>query len=141
MSNFTIDEIMDKKVSFSVLTAIAGTIGRDFQNVVVSELISWSSAKFFNTDVVALHQNIYRQLPAGTIINDPTKYKYLVLKFANGQTKVVGLPWIEWSSIVIHTNQKIVVEVLEPKTTDVELVRTQLSSVGLKIGSINLVDI
>lgn len=91
-------------VTFTVYpTAILGT---KYTSVKVLSILDYETAKSF-VDVDALHRNIYPTLPNGLVPNDPSQYDYVKLRFSNGASDIIGLPWINASTIVVSSSQNI----------------------------------
>lgn len=90
-------------ISFEVY---AGEIlSQDYDNVKVQAIIPAHLCDTFGYDVFATHAQIYRLIPEGRMEDNPRSYHYLLVESENGNTRVVGLPWINESTIrVFHQN-------------------------------------
>jgi len=77
-------------------------LSSDFSNVVVLSVLSFSIASKFR-EVSAVHAQIYNQLPSGTP-NQPEKYTYLQIQFPDKSTDIIGIPWIDDSSVQLVDN-------------------------------------
>ena len=120
--NFQIREIY----SFDVYpTAV---LGNGFKNVTVLAVMDQESANQL-IDTTALHVNVYPYLPPGTP-NRPDSYNYLKIKTANGETTVLGLPWINEASIEHVVSTSITVKVGNVQASDVAAIREALQQNG-----------
>lgn len=98
------DVNIGQKISFELYPA--HIYGNNFRNVTLTALIDSTLANALGFDVVAAHQNVYPSLPAGTP-NDPTQYSYFRVSMDNGETMVLGTPWVRESSIVINSGNTL----------------------------------
>lgn len=116
-----------QRFSFQVYpTAI---IGNAFADVVMEGIISADIARAYNFDIYSMHSNVYPTLPAGTP-NDPTQYSYIMVKMANGERQIVGIPWIRQDSITISTGGTIQLIFSNKTALDLERIQAALSANG-----------
>lgn len=88
-------------ISFEVY---AGSIlSQDYDNVKVQAIIPAHLCDTFGYDVFATHAQIYRLIPEGRMEDNPRSYHYLLVENENGNTRVVGLPWINESTIRVFS--------------------------------------
>ena len=77
----------------------AALLGTGLKNAKVLGILDADSARQVGIDPVAMHANVFPQLPAGT----PNKYDgyyYLKVKTASGQVTAYGIPWIKDETFV-----------------------------------------
>jgi hypothetical protein len=103
-------------------------LGNNYKNVKVVSILDRESANQF-VDTQALHLQIYPYLPAGTP-NDPDAYDYVKLKMPNGNIVVLGMAWINLSTITTVDSRTITVKLLEVNSTDVPRIRDVLVANG-----------
>ncbi len=115
------------RISFSVYPA--AVYGNSFDKIEFLTTLDEETARLF-IDTQAVHANVYSTLPSGTP-NDPTKYKYLKFRLADGSVLVIGEPLIIDNTIVRHTSSTLVITIpdINP-VTDYELVKQLLLSGG-----------
>lgn len=112
--------------SFDVFPA--ALLGNGFKNVTVLAVMDQESANQL-IDTQAVHVDVYPYLPAGTP-NNPNAYNYLKIKTANGETTVLGLPWINEASIVHVDSTEITVKIGNVAASDVAAIRAALQQNG-----------
>lgn len=124
----TQDKLVIKSiVSFSVYpTAV---LNSQFKNVKVLGIIDSTMARDLGTGVDELHANVFSSLPGGTP-NDPDAYLYVRVEFANGSRKILGLPWIKESSIVVSNYTVINAKISGVKPSDWDQILALLGSNG-----------
>jgi len=103
-------------------------LGDGFNNVKIMGLIDAETAMRW-IDPVAMHAAVYPSLPTGAI-NAYDQYLYVKLLLNNGQTSVIGLPWIKKHSyqLVTGTTMQVTVENVNP--SDEPRLRAALASNG-----------
>lgn len=108
-----------KVYDFSVYpsTVIPG----DYTNVTILGILDADSARQ-QSDIDATHAAVYPYLPQGTP-DDPNAYYYLKVMLNNGVKSVLGITWIDQSTITERSDTKIYVLIEGASSTDVERVR------------------
>lgn len=74
-----------------------GILGTNFTNCRIVALLDADDARQ-HINVDSYHLGVYPYLPQGTP-NNPSEYMFAKIKFADGKTTAVGLPWINVDSI------------------------------------------
>lgn len=115
-----------KVYDFSVYPSTV--IPADYTNVTVLSILDADSARQI-IDIDARHIAVYPYLPAGTP-DDCNAYYYLKVMLNNGIKTVLGITWIDISTIVERSNTKIYVVIDNASTTDLERVRQCLATNG-----------
>lgn len=136
MSGLSSDHI-GKLLSFTVYPV--AILGSSFSNVTVLGLLDAASAFQF-IDPAAMHVNVYPTLPVG-VTNRYDSYLYAKLKLANGAITCVGLPWIDNSTIVVHSNLAFDVRIEDVDAPDYETLRNALLANGFNNFVITTVDL
>lgn len=129
MINFAI------KQAYSFQVYPAALLGNGFQNVVVMAIMDFESANREGVDPTALHVQVYPTLPAGTP-NDPSQYTYVKLKMPNGDTTILGLPWIKEDTVEQITSNTITATITGVTAADLPRVKNALTQNGF--GNIEL---
>lgn len=109
----------------------------NFTNVEVVALVGFTSTAIFGVDVVAKHRYIVSDVPG--LVDDPSKYNYVVIRKLDGTTDVLGVPWINQDTIEATSSVKAVVEVLDVSAGKLNDIKRALSSNGFTVGTINFV--
>lgn len=115
-----------KVVSFSVYPS--GIIPTSFSHVTVAGILNPRNALTLS-DVITMHANVFPTLPVGS----PSKYSdynYVQVEFPDGTQEIVGMAWIDNSSIVIHENVQIQAIISDVNASDLEGVRQALIANG-----------
>ena len=81
------------------------------------------------SDVASMHYNVYNTLPQNTP-NDPSAYNYVQVRFPNGTTTVLGLPWINESSISLEQAVTYQIDVFDCTIADREELARMLTANG-----------
>lgn len=124
LGKFKINDI----ISFDL--HVSAIITQNYENVRVKGVIPASACRFYSMDPYATHAQVYRLIPAGTIQDDAESYSYLLVETADGQERVVGLPWINISTIRVHSMQTARFEVKNIALEDVVTIRDVINRYG-----------
>lgn len=100
-----------------------------FKNTTVLAILDYDSARAF-LDLLQMHRQLWAFIPNGLAPNDPAQYNYLKLRMANGDTTVVGIPWINDSSVELVTSQTAVVTIDGVSAMDLTRIRNALVQNG-----------
>lgn len=130
--DFTIGEV----ISFNFYPA--AILGTGYQNAKVLAILDMGTVVVLGFDPAALHANVYATLPAG-VPNDPSQYQYLKLLLANGQTTVVGIPWIIDSSLTVASVSSIQFTVTNVSPSDQNTIIQALAAAGFKAVNMQVV--
>lgn len=113
MTALTLSDI-GSLISFSVWpSSVLGTL---FDKAKLLTFLDEDTAKVY-IDTAAMHANVYSTLPIGTP-NNPASYQYVKLKLQNGDNVVIGVPWINESTIVRHSGSTIVITIPDSNPND-----------------------
>lgn len=112
-------------------------LGTGFKNVTVQAILDYHAALAF-ADLDALHVNVFPHLPAGTP-NRPQDFDYLWIRTQNGDTTIIGIPWIVEETIELVESLKMNVVIDGVGSIDIERVRACLSQNGYDKIEISLV--
>lgn len=128
------DVNIGQRFSFQVYpTAI---IGNTFTDVIMEGIISADVARAYGIDVDSLHANVYPTLPAG-VPNDPRQYSWVMVRQANGERTVLGVPWIRQETIVLSTGRTLTLTFQDRTQVSYDRIMLQLSAVGEKPDLVN----
>ena len=128
------NELLGQTITFE--TYPSAIIGTKFSNVYVRGIVDHTGVSEFSPAV--MHANVFATIPTGTVADDFRKYHYLKLELQNGHTTFVGIPWIIANTVVVVSNQNLVITI--PKygsTTNQEFIKRILLNNG--ISQFNLV--
>lgn len=106
----------------------AARLGNGFKNVTVLAVMDQESANQL-IDTQALHVDVYPYLPSGTP-NNPASYNYLKIRTANGETTVLGVPWINEASIIHIDTTEITVKIGNVVASDAVAIKEALQQNG-----------
>lgn len=120
---------LGQTLSFDVYPA--AVLGQSFENVTVLGLIDPGTANG-SIDIIGMHAAVYPYLlQAGlNVPNDPTQYNYIKIRTQSGKVTVLGMPWINESTIVATTNQVITAVVSGVTAQDVQGIQNALIANG-----------
>lgn len=113
-------------VSFTVYPA--AIIGSNFSRVKILGIFDARIAQRF-ADVASLHANIYPTLPPGSG-EKYTDYQYVEVELPDGQTSIIGIPWIVASTVTVHGNTQAQFVVSNITPSDVDIIRQQIIAAG-----------
>jgi hypothetical protein len=131
-ADFTLGEF----ISFNFYPA--NILGTGYTNAKVLAIIDMGTAIVLGFDPAAMHASVYSTLPQG-VPNDPSQYSYLKLLLANGQTTVVGIPWIIDSSLQAASTSSIVFTVNNVSPSDQNKIIQALAANGYTAVSMKFV--
>lgn len=107
-------------------------IKSSFYGVTVEAIATASIAQKIK-DVKSLHLQVKPYISG--LPNNYDDYSYVIVRMPNGDTEVIGLPWIVETSIQISSkrNYQLILDDIEPE--QVEIIRNALVNRGVKIRS------
>jgi hypothetical protein len=119
--------LIGKTYSFAVYpTAL---LGNGFQNCKVLGVMDADSARRAGMDVEAQHARVYPTIPTSVgIPNDPNQYNYVQLMTAAGVRTILGIPWIDDSTVVEVTSQTITAVIGNVTPTDLTRIKQILAN-------------
>lgn len=103
-------------------------LGNDFHNVTVLAILDYETA-LQTVDIPALHVSVYPHLPAGTP-DDPSQYDYVRIRTQNGNTTILGIPWINLDTVELRQSMSMTVIIEDVGSIDLERVRLALVQNG-----------
>lgn len=112
-------------------------LGARYKDVKVLAILDASTATLF-ADVLARHIAVYPYLPTG-VLDDYTRYNYVKLELSDKSILIMGIPWINESSIQVIVNTDIVVRLKGRNHDDVNLVRQALLANGFEDFTVDVV--
>ena len=117
---------LNETVSFQVYpSAVIGTV---FSYCKLIAVLDYESAKL-RRDVDALHENCYPSLPDG-VPDNPRQYYYLKVQLASGEEVIIGQPYIEVASLVVHGQQTARFTVEGVNADDLITIQNLMASAG-----------
>lgn len=117
--------------TYSFNTYAPNVLGNDYQNVKMLGVLSADLASRLGCDIQSLQQKVYPQVPPqNKMPTDPTQYNYIQVQMQNGSRTILGLPWIDESSIVAVTGQTITAIIGNVTADDLSVIRDSLSMNG-----------
>lgn len=120
-------DLIGKVVSFEVFPNLILT--DNFNNLIVTGITTASQARKIR-DVAALHVSVFPTLPPGTP-NNYEAYPYLTFQRADGTAGVVGIPWINASTLLVRNGVTIQIKLRNRSLNDVDNVRKVLAANNL----------
>lgn len=124
--SFATDMIKGNTVSFQLYPN--GAITSVYRNAKILAIQDVDDAKGF-IDPIALHINIYSQLPNGTP-RDPSNLPFYKLKLPDGTITSICQAWIQESTVVIQTMATIQFTIGSCTPDDVTLITNALAAIG-----------
>lgn len=126
-----------KTYSFTVYpTAL---LGNGFQGCKVLALMDADTARRAGMDVEASHARIYPTIP--TIVgmpNDPSQYNYVQILTPAGARTILGIPWIDDSTVIEVTSQNINIVISGAVPADVAKLKGILAQNGYSANTITI---
>lgn len=126
--------VFGKTLSFDVYPGTV--IGSTFSNVKVLAILDRDTANIW-IDTAAMHVNVYPMLPNG-VPDDPSQYQYVKLQHPNGKISVVGIPWINESTIQVIEVGTLVITVDNVGVDDRERIINALNANGYRAARVVL---
>lgn len=122
-------------VSFSLYSNIIGT---SFDHVTIKSILDGETVVSLGVDILSKHVKIYPSIKNNNVDDDPYSYNYIGIKYENGKTDYVGIPWIKAQSVAVHTKRLLTIIIDDPKDTDIDIIRNTLSQMSYKILQIGI---
>lgn len=105
-------------------------LGSDWQNVKITSVMSYEDA-MKDEDMTSLHVQFYPFFgPKTNTPNDPAAYLYIKVKTQNGNTQILGVAWIDDSSVTLVTAQTITATIAQVTPQDIPKVQAILAANG-----------
>jgi hypothetical protein len=121
--NFLIGQTYNFQVYPSVL-------GNDWQNVKVTSVMSYEDA-MKQQDVTSLHIKFYPYFgPQTNTPNDPSAYLYIKVKTQSGAVTILGVAWINDSSVQMVTAQTVTATIANVTPQDIPKIQAALAANG-----------
>jgi hypothetical protein len=115
-----------KKYSFDVYPV--ALLGNDFKNCTILSIMDHDQA-VREIDTAALHVQFFPFLPDGTP-NRAQDYDYVKIKTLSGNTTILGMAWINLSTVVLVTSIQLRVTLDNVTTSDIAKLTNALSQNG-----------
>lgn len=112
-------------------TVAPAILGNDYQNLKVVGIFDRDTAKMWR-DVDSMHANVYPFMDS-SIENDSTAYQYVKLVGENGHEVVLGVPWINESTIRVVARGKLTIVINDLSVEDRERVLTAIEAVNIRV--------
>jgi hypothetical protein len=128
--NFQVRQVYNFKVYPAAL------LGNDFNGVTILAIMDRDSAAK-EIDPQGKHIQVYPFLPAGTP-NDPNAYDYIKIRTSAGIVTILGIAWIDPSSIVLVSQRTATIVVDNVNAGDVPRIVNALSQNGFRSVSVSL---
>jgi hypothetical protein len=109
-------------------TLAPSILGANRNNVTVMAVLDMDTAALLS-DVRSKHvqiRNYIQSLPQSA-----GAYNYVKLRYGNGDTEILGVPWIDSSSIEVITSRQLSVLIRDVSETTEQLVRQALLQNGI----------
>lgn len=103
---------------------------QDYERVTVVGIVPASDCHLYGFDAYSMHAQVFRLVPSGTMENNADSYDYLRLRTLNGETRIVGIPWINASTIKVYNQTTASFIVNDIAQEDIERIRLAISRYG-----------
>lgn len=111
-------------------THASSILPQDYERVTVIGVIPASDCHLYGYDAYSMHAQIFRLVPPGTMENNADSYDYLRLRTLNGETRIVGIPWINASTIKVFKKTTACFIVEDIAQEDIEKIQLSISRHG-----------
>lgn len=123
ISSDNIDKVL------SLTTYAPALLGSNFQRVKLLGILDYRSVYPW-IDPAATHANVFPSLPPGTP-NNHTKYSYAKFEFPNGKIVILGLPWINDSTVEVIEEVTFNVVIRGEDITKFQTIQDALLNAGI----------
>ncbi len=132
----TIDSsLIGKVVRFE--TNAPMVLGARFTDAKVLAILDAATAAMF-VDVLAQHTAVFPWLPVG-VLDDYTSYNYVKLELSDQSVIIMGIPWINESSVEVIASTDIVIKLKGRGHQDINIIRQSLLANGFEGFTIEVV--
>ena len=129
-----ITEYVGRTVSFSMYAP--SVLGEARHNVTVVAVLDLDTAKLLS-DVVATHMRVASYMPS--LPTSAGSYHYVKVRYSNGDTEILGVPWIDATSIEVIQDLKLNVTIRNITGSTETVVRQALLQNGIEDFTIEVV--
>lgn len=98
------DISIGSKISFELYPS--AQYGNNYKNVTLAAIFNSDIARMLGFDVIGTNQQVFQSLPSGTP-NDPSQFNYFQVVFSNGETAILGAPWVREGTLDVHNGRKL----------------------------------
>lgn len=109
-------------------TLAPGVLGANRDNVTVVAVLDMDTAAVL-ADVRSKHAQVRNYIP--NLPQSAGSYSYVKLRYGNGDTEILGVPWIDADSIEVITSRKLVLTINDVSESTEQLVRQALLQNGI----------
>lgn len=129
--------VIGQTYSFSVYPS--NLLGTDWDNVKVTSVMSYEDA-MKEMDVTSLHVQFYPYFGSVTNTpNDPSSYLYIKVKTSSGAITILGVAWINDSTVQMVTAQTITATIANVTPADVSKIQAILAANNYNFVSLAIV--
>lgn len=129
------------KVSFQLLSGAMAIMPDSFIRCVVESKLGYNDVYRYGFDPDQLHQLVYPTVSDTNLVpSDPSKYKWLYVKAANGSELMIGEPWINIDTIEGVTNTGLTITCSSSPNNGMALAKQVLTQNGFVVSSIEPFD-
>lgn len=118
-------------------TYAPGVLGGSFKNVTVLAVMDRDTAAR-DVDVMALHVQVYPQLPPDSVPNSSAAYDYVKIRTSAGDETILGLAWIKPESVEIVQTRVITATIGDVGAADVSRIKSILAQNGYSTVAITI---
>lgn len=123
-------------VSFELYPSML--IASGFTRARVEGILGFDDANKY-IDVMATHLQVLPTLPTDTPTN-PKSYYYLKLKTINGQSTVVGIPWIKEATYQVVASTSMRFTIPNVGQSEEQIIRAQLGALGFNLTDVEYIN-
>lgn len=127
--NFKIRQVYDFDVYPSAI------IGNNFKGVTILAIMDNETASK-EVDTQAMHVQIFPMVPG--MVNDPNGYDYVKIRTINGQTTILGVPWIKEDTVQLVESRTVTAVIANVSAVDVPRIRDALVQNGFNNVTVNI---
>lgn len=117
----------NSRISFEMNAS--AMFGYRIENATFSGVFSADVAILMNVDIEAMHASAFPTLPDGTP-NDARQYDYFQVRLADGQTRVMGVPYVREGSVKVSGGKTLVLTFSEVSNEQFYRIKEALASNG-----------
>lgn len=125
-----------KRISFEVYPS--SIIGNNFKEVYLEGVIDPTLALAHGIDIEAYHAKVYPTLPQGTAPDNAFGYNYVRVRYPNGASEVIGVPWIRPETLQILQGGRIILTFEDKTQSDLDRILQILSANGMSPADVHV---
>ena len=123
---------MDYKIgnTYSFTTIAPDVLGNEFNDLKLKAIANFDIVMALGFNAMQRHQQVYNKNQYSVGYESPNSYEYLIFETNNGDTVILGKPWIVENTIENIYGIDIKLNFINISINDLDIITSQLKALG-----------